>query len=305
MDLIRRALPNLARGFCMGAVDVVPGVSGGTIALILGIYERLIASIRAASAAAGFALRLDRRRAGERLREVDWWLIIPLLAGILIAIITLARLIEHFLDEEPEALSGLFLGLVVASIVVAWRLIRRPLPVHALVIVAFAVGTFFLLGLRNSAVSDPGALALVGAGALAICAMILPGISGSFILLMIGMYDAVIAAVNDRDIARLAAFALGAAIGLALFSSILHWLLRRFHDLVLAALIGLMIGSLRVLWPWPEGIDSAEVAAPPSGEWVVPALLALVGVVAVLLLAWIGGRRGATPRSGPAPTAGD
>lgn len=305
MGRIRRALPNFARGFTMGAVDVVPGVSGGTMALILGIYERLIASIHAASAAAGFTLRLDRRRAAERFREVDWWLVIPLLVGILTAIITLARVIEHFLETEPEALSALFLGLVAASIVVAWRLIRRPHLEYVFVALAVAVATFALLGLRSSAIEDPSTLALFGAGALAICAMILPGVSGSFILLMIGLYDAVIAAVNDREIGRLAAFALGAAVGLALFSSLLDWLLRRYHDLVLSALIGLMIGSLRVLWPWPEGTDSAEIAAPPSGAWFVPALLALAGVAAVLLLAWFGGRKAPAPPAGQPATSGD
>ncbi|MGI9539873.1 MAG: DUF368 domain-containing protein, partial [Miltoncostaeaceae bacterium] len=125
-ELVRAGLPNALRGFCMGAADVVPGVSGGTIALILGIYERLIHAIRAVAGAVVGVLRRDRAAAAAYWREIEWGLIIPLVVGLGLAIVTLARLIEYLLDEHPEALSAFFFGLVAGSILIVWRLIRRP-----------------------------------------------------------------------------------------------------------------------------------------------------------------------------------
>jgi putative membrane protein len=124
---------------------------------------------------------------------------------------------------------------------------------------------------------------------LAICAMILPGISGSFILVMIGMYTEVLGAVNDRDIVSLGAFALGCVVGLALFSTFLNWALEHHHDLMMAAMVGLMLGSLRVLWPWPDGTDSTELHA-PSDDVLVPVVLALVGFVVVVAIELIAHR---------------
>lgn len=157
------------------------------------------------------------------------------------------------------------------------------------------------MGLRGGEIGDPGLAAVFGSGAVAICAMILPGISGSFILLMMGMYEYMLTALNDRDLLVCAVFILGAAIGLALFSSLLDWLLHNHHDVVLAALIGVMVGSLRVLWPWPEGTDSAELAAPPAGGWLVPLALALAGTAAVAAIGMLARRR--TPPQPPTPDA--
>jgi putative membrane protein len=136
---------------------------------------------------------------------------------------------------------------------------------------------------------DPSLLLFLGAGAIAIVAMILPGISGSFILLMLGMYQAVLDAVNQRDLPVLAVFLVGAVIGLASFSALLNRLLRHHHDTVMAALIGLMLGSLRVLWPWPDGADTAALSRPV--DWGIPALLALGGMALVLAIGRIAGSR--------------
>ena len=269
----------------MGSADVVPGVSGGTMALVLGIYERLVAAIRTVAWAAGRLLRGDLRGARERAAAADWGLLVPLVAGIALAVLSLARLIESLPEERPVEISAVFFGLVAASVVVAVGYLKRPAPSHAAIAAAAAAVTFLVLGLRGSAVSDPPLVIVFGSGALAICAMILPGISGSFILLMVGMYDYMLSALNDRDLPVIAVFLAGCAIGLGLFSSVLDWLLRTHHDVVLAVLIGLMVGSLRVVWPWPEGTDSAAIEAPVAGEWPAAVLLALAGAVVVLALA--------------------
>ena len=288
------AIPaNALRGFAMGAADVVPGVSGGTVALVLGIYKKLISSIRNGSSAIGRLGRGDAKGALDALRAVEWVFLVSLLAGIGVAIVVLAGPIESLLADRPTEMAGLFLGLVAGSVVVAWRLVDQKDPTRVAVLVAAAVVTFLLLGLRASTSTDVEAtggdispIVFFGAGAIAICAMILPGISGSFLLVTLGMYGAVIGAVNDRDVVVLAAFALGCAVGLGLFSQLLHWLLAKHAATVLAAMIGLMVGSLRVLWPWPDGVDSTLLGAPESPV-LVPVLLAVVGFVVVVGFEWI------------------
>lgn len=271
---------NFLRGFLMGSADVVPGVSGGTIAVLVGIYERLVHAISMASKALGNVLRLRFRDAGQRLREIDWGLILPLVIGIGVAIFTLAGVISTLLEDYPEAMAGVFSGLVAASAWVAWRMIRRPSSASVGIAVVVAVITFLVLGLKGGAVADPSWLVIFGAGAIAICAMILPGISGSFLLLMLGMYDFVISAVDGRDFPVLGVFALGCIVGLALFSQVLDWSLANHHDIVVAAMVGLMIGSFRVLWPWPGGVDSTELGT-PAGNWWVPVLLGLAAAAVV------------------------
>jgi putative membrane protein len=267
------------RGFCMGAADVVPGVSGGTIALVLGIYERLIATVRQGATSLAYVARLDIPEALKRLFSVDWGFVLPLLVGIGAAIVILARPIEHLLEEQPVEMAAAFFGLVIASIAIAWDGLRARDSRRLGVVAAVAVVTFLFLGFRSSEESDPALWFVFVAGLIAICAMILPGVSGSFLLLMLGMYDYIIDAVNQRDVVVLGVFLVGCVIGLASFSSVLHALLRRYHDTVLAVLIGMMVGSLRVLWPWPGGVETTELGRPVWGD--VPLAL-LVGVVAAL-----------------------
>lgn len=268
----------------MGTADLVPGVSGGTIALILGIYERLVASIREGSSALGSLLKADLTGFKRHLQNVEWVFLVPLLAGILTAIVVLSNFLEHQLEERPTILAGVFFGLVVASILIAWRLLRQPASSHVLIAVAVGSLIFVLLGAgEGTATDDPALLAFLGGGALAICAMILPGISGSLILLMIGMYAPVLAAVTERDSVSLGVFAVGAVVGLALFSQALHWALERHHDNVLAALVGLMAGSTRVLWPWPDGVES-PVLGVPGDDWLLALGAALAGAVVVSLI---------------------
>jgi putative membrane protein len=283
-----RYLADTVNGFLMGAANIIPGVSGGTLALVLGIYERLVANMRAGAGALAAAVRLRFREAIERLRTVEWDFLIPLLAGVLIATVSLAAILEAVLEDHPQKTAAFFFGLVGGSIVVAWRMVRRwdTAPIAAVVVVA--VASFVLLGLRSEEISDPPAWMFLAAGVIAAVAMILPGISGSFILLMIGVYEALLAAVNDREVGTLVLVAIAAVAGLAAFATLLDYLLRTHHDVVLGALIGLMLGSLRVLWPWPDGPDTAKLAAPE--DWGIPLVLGFAGFIAVLGIGWVARR---------------
>lgn len=268
----------------MGAADLVPGVSGGTVALVIGIYERLVGSIREGSSALGSLIKGNVSDFREHLRRVEWIFLVPLLGGILAAVVSLASFLDHQLEVNATILAGLFFGLVLGSVTIAWGLLHESAPVHLLVASVVGLGLFLILGLGEDAtVQDPSLAIFFGAGALAICAMILPGISGSLILLLIGMYAAVLDAVDGRDLVVIGVFVLGAIAGLGLFSQILHWGLRKHHDLILAALVGLMAGSLRVLWPWPEGVDSSALAA-PGDDWAAVAVAAVVGVGFVFVI---------------------
>jgi putative membrane protein len=274
------------RGMAMGSADVVPGVSGGTVALVLAIYHRLGTAIRNGSSALGRFLALDLRGGMARLREVDWLLLVPLLLGILTAVLLLAGAIEHQLEVHPIQMSGLLMGLVAGSTIVATGLLtRRDTREWALILgsgAAFFVALGFTSGSAEDAVTgDVPLWAFFASGAIAICAMILPGISGSFLLVVMGMYPAVLAAVNERDLAALGVFMLGCVVGLALFSQLLHWALAEHYDTVMAVMIGLMLGSIRVLWPWPDGAQSVALGAPDEVVGVTLAL-ALFGFLLVL-----------------------
>jgi putative membrane protein len=303
------------RGFCMGVADIVPGVSGGTVALILGIYERLIMNVRTGAGALGAVVKLDIRGAVDRVKSIEWGFVLPLLAGIVIAFGALSHFIEGLLEDHPEEMAGLFLGLVAASVVIAWKLVKTWDVTAKGLLVAVAVAAFVLLGFQSGSIADPSPLQFIGAGAIAICAMILPGISGSFLLVMMGMYAALLGAVNDRELPDLAIFMVGAVIGLALFSTLLGWLLQRHYRLVLAALIGLMIGSVRVLWPWPHGVgiisdEESEAVkgtdlgwADDIGSFLRPTLLALVAFLAVVGISIWGERRISSRAAADTPAA--
>jgi putative membrane protein len=269
------------RGFLMGSADIVPGVSGGTVALILGIYRGLISNVRGGAHALKALVTGDIKGAIEQLKSVDWLFLVPLGAGVVAAFLALRHPMEDLLQNHSEGTAAVFTGLVLASCLLVWREItnRDALRLGALAVVA--VAAFFLLGLQAGAMT----------GSVAICAMILPGISGSFIMLMFGMY----AAVLGGSVGQLAVFLVGATIGLAIFSSLLNWLLDHYEQTVLASLLGLMIGSLRVLWPWPNGVgfisDEAEevvrgteLALPDAGQLLGGVALAMAAAVVTLAI---------------------
>lgn len=286
----------------MGSADVVPGVSGGTIALVLGIYERLVGNVHQGAKALGRLARGDLRGTLAQLRRIEWWWIASLGAGIVAAVLVLASILDQLLEDHPEVMAAVFAGLVVASIWVAWGNLRNTDATRLTIIAVVGVVAAVVLGLRTEANDDPAWWFLIVAGAIAICAGILPGISGSFTLLMLGLYDHVIGAIDERDLATIALVGVGAVVGLALFSSALDWLLNHHHDTVIAVLIGLMAGSLRILWPWPAaaegGIDEVAVGAPES-DTLVPALIgfavAVVVVVGIASMVRAGSQRDTAP----------
>jgi len=288
----------------MGAADIVPGVSGGTVALVLGIYDRLIGNIRLGARGLRQALTGDFSGVRRTLHDIEWIWLITLLAGILAAVATLSSVLERLLDDEPIAMAGLFFGLVVGTLWIAWSLLERVDAVTVGIIAGVGVLLFLVLGLRADTEVADGAAEVVTqplwvftlAGAIAICAMILPGISGSFILVLLGMYTEVLGAVNDRDYASLAAFSFGCVVGLAVFSTLLHWLLENYRNQVIAAMIGLMVGSMRVLWPWPNGTHTTRISA-PADDVVLPIALALVGAATVIAVEHFSSRVGTMPDS--------
>jgi putative membrane protein len=242
------------KGFCMGAADVVPGVSGGTMAFILGIYEELLPAIRS------FNLTFFRLLLTFRLKEAlgftNWRFLAAVLFGILTAIFTLAGIIGRLLVNQPVFIWSFFFGLILASIYVVYTRIEQPTIFTGLISLVFAAGAYLLVGLVP--VQTPEApWFLFLSGAVAICAMILPGISGSFILVLLGKYHYVLDAVHHRDFLTLAIVAAGAVFGLLLFARFLTWLLSRYHDPTIAALCGLMAGSLRKVWPW-KSLETLE-----------------------------------------------
>jgi putative membrane protein len=242
-----------AKGFCMGAADVVPGVSGGTMAFILGIYEELILAIKS------FDLRILKLLLTVKTRaffeSISWKFLLAVGLGILTAIFTLASLLAYLLHNTPVLIWSFFLGLILASVVTVSRRIQTWNPLTWLSLIAGLIGIYLLVGIvPGTTPNDLWFLFL--SGAVAICAMILPGISGSFILVLMGKYQYILEAVNQRDVAVLFIVAAGACVGIAAFSRLLAWLLHRYHDLMVAFLTGLMLGSLRKIWPWKETLES-------------------------------------------------
>lgn len=255
----------------MGMADVVPGVSGGTIAFISGIYEELIDSIRSVDAT---ALRLlARLRLGELWRHVNGRFLLPVLTGIAIAVFSLARLMTYLLEHHPIEIWSFFFGLIVASaLLVSKQIGRWDWRTAAALAVGAAAAWWITVATPTETPNDWWFVML--SGAVAICAMILPGISGAFILLLLGKYQYIMQAVGDLNIPVIVIFVVGAAAGIISFSHLLSWLLKRWHDVTVAVLMGFMVGSLNKVWPWKETaetyLDSHGVAQPLVQHNVAP-----------------------------------
>lgn len=285
---VKRAIVNLVRGGLMGIAEVIPGVSGGTVALIVGVYRTLINAIADAVLAlrqlVGLAGgRPSARRFAGTLRSLPWTLLVPLVIGMGIAVVLGAKFIEPLLETNPIQMRALFFGLVLAGVYVpAHMVIRAGGPwrtVDYVVALVFAAVLFVLVGLPPATINDPSPLVVFLAAAVAICALVLPGVSGSFLLLTLGMYETTIQAVNERNVAYLAVFALGAIVGLAVFVSVLKWLLAHRTRITLVIITGLMVGSLRALWPWED--DDRGLQAP--NEAVLSAILFFAIGIAVVV----------------------
>lgn len=280
---ITAMIQNALRGFLIGVAEVIPGVSGGTIALIVGVYQRIIDSAASLTKAAIATIGFRVPSAKEHFLKVDWRLLVPVGIGMLSAILIAAAVLEPLLEAEPEAMRGLFFGMILVSLYVPYKLVGHiwRFSDYALGLAAAAL-SFGLMSLPRAAEFEPGLPIVFLGAAVAVCALVLPGVSGSFLLLALGLYAPTIAAVNDRNFAYLGVFVLGAIVGLASFSTVLSWLLTNRKRLTLVLMTGLMLGSLRALWPWQSELGAIE----PPGSWL-PLGSLLVGFFAVAgLILW-------------------
>lgn len=244
------------KGVAMGAADVVPGVSGGTIAFISGIYEELIGSINQVNLKLLTTLR--KEGLANAWKQVNGNFLLSLLIGIGVSVLSLAKLIRHLLETQPVLIWSFFFGLVLASIIYVGKKITRWYPGTLLMLIGGAVLAYFITTLTPQE-AEVTYTYVFFSGALAICAMILPGISGSFILLLLGMYKPVLDAIHFRDFGVIAVLMAGAVVGLLSFSRLLKWLFDHYENLTLAVLTGFILGSLNKIWPWKEVLESEMI----------------------------------------------
>ena len=241
------------KGMGMGAAEVVPGVSGGTIAFITGIYEELIESIK--------SVNLKSIKLLLNFKLADFWkavngnFLVSLVIGIAISFKSLAKLITCLLEQHPILIWSFFFGLIVASaFVVAKKITEWKL--RSIIAMLIGIGIAYMVTVVTPAETPNAYWFLFLSGALAICAMILPGISGAFILLLLGKYEFVLSALSQFKLDVIAVVGLGAVTGLLSFSNLLSWLLRKYHNMTIALLSGFMIGSLNKVWPWKETLST-------------------------------------------------
>jgi len=241
------------KGMGMGAADVVPGVSGGTIAFITGIYEELINTIK--------SVNLTSLKLLFTFKLKDFWkavngnFLLALISGIGISFYTLARLIKHLLETQPILIWSFFFGLIVASAIVIAKKITEW-KARTIIAMLIGIGIAYLITEITPAEAPTSYWFLFLSGALAICAMILPGISGAFILVLLGSYNYILSALSSFKIDVIAVVGAGAAVGILSFSHLLSWLLNKYHNMTIGLLSGFMIGSLNKVWPWKETITT-------------------------------------------------
>ncbi len=288
----------VAKGVAMGAADIVPGVSGGTIALLTGIYPRLINAITGLNI---YSLKaLTKGQFGEFWRSIDGRFILPLLIGIAAAFLILAHPIKYAIAYHPIPTWSFFFGLIIASAVL---IIKHMTNKNAINYVWLIPGIFvgYWIGVQTSIAFGSGNTAVLIAGMLAICAMILPGISGSFILVLLGMYEVLISAVTNKEYTTLLIFISGAIIGLIFFSRLIKAVLSKFYQQTLFFLSGLMLGSLVKVWPWKitlrsseQGINHAKTVTNvlptdyPNPMTLIAISMALFAIVLVFTIEYIG-----------------
>ncbi len=234
------------KGIAMGAADVVPGVSGGTIAFVAGIYEELIDSIKSINLD---AIKQIFKGLKPFWQQINGSFLLALGTGILFSIFTLAGVLDNLLNKHPVLIWSFFFGLIIASAIFVSKKISKW-EIKTLAGLIFGVIIAFFITSVSPAETSEAAWFIFVSGAIAICAMILPGISGSFILLLLGKLQFMYHAISVLDIVSISIFALGAIVGLLSFSNVLSWLLKKYHDLTIAILSGFMIGSLNKVWPW-------------------------------------------------------
>ncbi|PLX03851.1 MAG: DUF368 domain-containing protein [Marinilabiliales bacterium] len=260
----------LLKGIAVGVANIIPGVSGGTIALITGIFERLINSIKSFNLGAVRMLLSGKFR--EFAEKTDLAFLVSLFSGVILSIILLARLFDFLFNDYPVYIWSYFFGLVLASVYFVGKTIEK---VNSSVVIIFIVGTAIavVLSLINPAAENSNFFYLIICGVVAVCSMILPGLSGSFVLILMGNYQLVaIQAVNNKDLGILLPVLIGAVGGLIAFSHILSWVFKRYKNQTIALLTGFILGSLNVLWPWKNSVlltDSLGNNIVKDGDYVI------------------------------------
>lgn len=291
-----------ARGFCMGVADVVPGVSGGTLAFILGVYEELLDAVHAVNAR--FLRSLFTFRFSDAFGGFPYRFLVALVTGIFVAIFSLAQFFSWALAHHPVHVWAFFFGLVLASIITVRGKVSAWTVPEVLALLLAAAAAFVLVGAVPVETTSAAWFVFLS-GAIAICAMILPGISGSFLLVILGKYQYMLTAVVERNFLPIIIFGCGGILGLVFFARVLRWLLRRYHDVTVAALIGLMAGSLRKIWPWKETVETFTdrqgvlkplvqenvLPASVSGEVLLAIILGIAGCAIVLIIERLATRR--------------
>ncbi|MCB0805106.1 MAG: DUF368 domain-containing protein [Bacteroidales bacterium] len=260
----------ILKGIAMGAANVIPGVSGGTMALITGIFERLINAVKSFNLKA-FKLLLSFK-IKEFARQTDLYFLIAVFAGIAVAIITLAKLFDYLFINYPVYIWAYFFGLVLASV---YFVGKRISTWSISVIISFVIGAIVavVISILNPATENSSMLYLILCGVVAMCSMILPGLSGSFVLILMGNYQLVmIDAINNRDLGILIPVVIGAGLGLLAFSHVLSWVFKHYRNQTIALLTGFILGSVSILWPWQKMIFMKDAAGDfilKNGEKIV------------------------------------
>lgn len=280
---------NLIRGALIGIVETIPGISGGTVALVVGIYQQLIES---ASALIHWGLALVRGRRGEAREHwanISWRLLIPLGIGMVTAVFTVAGPVVNLVETYPEQMRSLFFGMVAASVLVPLLMVRDDVQYrrqrlglgHLVMFILAAIATFIVLSLPTTLALEPHWYIIIPAAAIAVSALVLPGLSGSLVLLTLGLYEPTLRAVEALDFGYIAVFMAGLALGAIVIVQLMKWLLEHHHSITLIILSGVMIGALRALWPY----QAEDGALQPLGSSVgLDALLAVVGVAVVVAM---------------------
>jgi len=267
-----QTLTTFFKGMAMGAADIVPGVSGGTIAFITGIYDRLLGAINCIN----FSVlkTLKNEGLGAAWKQIDGTFLLALFLGMVTSIVLLSAPITYLLQNHPVLIWSFFFGLVLASIWLVGKQIKSYNISNTILFLAGAVLAYWITTLDVLQGSD-NLIYIFFSATIAICAMILPGVSGAFILLVLGVYQIVINAIHDRDIKMLAVFGLGCAVGLLSFSRLLKWLLNNKRTQTLAVLTGFLLGSLNKIWPWKNKMGSAPIHIHSDGreEWLLQPVL--------------------------------
>ncbi|OYX25874.1 MAG: DUF368 domain-containing protein [Flavobacteriales bacterium 32-35-8] len=292
------------KGLAMGAADAIPGISGGTIAFISGIYEELISTI--SNIKPSLFKTLFKEGITAFWKEANGNFVLALLSGIIVSYISFMKLAKYLLEHHPILIWSFFFGLIVASIYFVGKQINKwDLP--TIIALIIGAGIAFYISILPVMAANDSLLFLFFAGAIAICAMILPGISGSFILIILGAYKTISDAIHDIDIKKLLIFIAGAVVGLLSFSHALKWLFKNYHNITLALLTGFIFGSLNKVWPWKETItwytNSKGINEPLLQESVSPfsfdgdsqllvaTILMIIGFLSIFILEKIGSKK--------------